>query len=196
MSKLSLSVPFNLISGKVPEQIKTPNVRKLSDLKGIFSDDEAFRRLLEKNDPIVYEFYDMGLPEKESELAFGTSIVYPGTVGDELFMTKGHFHTILDTAEVYYCLQGHGLMMMESSEGEVEYQEMRPGEVVYVPGRYAHRSINLSLSQKLVTFFVFRADAGHNYWSIEETGFRKLVISSDGSFKVVDNSKWKKNKRL
>ena len=30
------------------------------------------------------------------------------------FMTKGHFHTILDTSEIYYGLSGHGMMLMET----------------------------------------------------------------------------------
>jgi glucose-6-phosphate isomerase len=68
---------------------------------------------------------------------------------------------------------------------------MRPGKAVYVPGRYAHRSINLSDSETLVTFFVFRADAGHNYGTIEEQGFRKLVVASDEGYKVIDNPNWK-----
>jgi len=45
------------------------------------------------------------------ELLHGTSIVHPGKVGNEYFMTKGHFHSVLDTAEVYYVLQGRGMMV-------------------------------------------------------------------------------------
>lgn len=52
---------------------------------------------------LVYEFYELGAPEHPGDIAFGTSIVYPGTVGGEYFMTNGHFHTILETAEVYIC---------------------------------------------------------------------------------------------
>ena len=85
------------------------------------------------------------------------------------------------------------MMLMESPEGDVEYQIMKPGAVVYVPGRYAHRSINLSDSEKLVTFFVFRADAGYDYVSIEEKGFRKLVLADQISgYNVIDNPKWGK----
>ncbi len=29
-------------------------------------------------------------------------------------MTKGHFHTVLETAEIYYTLQGRGYMVMET----------------------------------------------------------------------------------
>jgi len=106
-------------------------------------------------------------------------------------MTNGHFHTIADTAEVYLCQAGYGMMMMESPEGEVLYKEMRPGQAVYVPGRYAHRSINLSDTETLITFYVFRADAGHEYGSIKEKGFRKIVVEHGGEWAVIDNPRWK-----
>jgi glucose-6-phosphate isomerase len=187
---VSKVVSFDMKTGKAPESDAVSLKRPLSALKKIFNDQQAADAILANGDPLVYEFYDLHMPEREGALAFGSSIVYPGTVGKEFHMTKGHFHTIIDTAEVYYCLSGYGMMMMESPEGDIEYQEMRPGQAVYVPGRYAHRSINLSLTETLVTFFVFRADAGHDYGTIEERGFRKLVVAEGDGYAVVDNSSW------
>jgi glucose-6-phosphate isomerase len=188
---LSKVFSFDMQTGKAPKTQNESLKRPLSQIQAIFSDKKSLKQILENDDPLVYEFYDLHIPETSGDLAFGTSIVYPGKVGSEYYMTKGHFHTILDTAEVYYCLNGYGMMLMENPEGVVEYQEMRPGKAVYVPGRYAHRSINLSDSETLVTFFVFRADAGHNYGTIEEQGFRKLVVASDEGYKVIDNPNWK-----
>ena len=105
-------------------------------------------------------------------------------------MTKGHFHEVLETAEVYYCLRGHGYMMMESPEGDVEAQEMKPGIAVYVPQRYAHRSINVHSTEPLVTFFAFRGDAGHDYGTIETKGYRKLIVETETGPTLVDNPKW------
>ena len=42
-------------------------------------------------------------------------------------MTKGHFHSVLETAEVYYCLKGHGYMVMEATDGDWTVEELRPG---------------------------------------------------------------------
>ena len=106
-------------------------------------------------------------------------------------MTKGHFHTILDTAEVYYCLSGQGYMMIENPEGDWRALALEAGRAVYVPARYAHRSINVGSDAPLVTFFVFRADAGHDYGSIETTGYRKLLVERDGQPAIIDNPKWK-----
>ncbi|MBI9104312.1 MAG: glucose-6-phosphate isomerase [Spirochaetales bacterium] len=164
--------------------------RRYSNMKNMYLDEEARAGKEAAGDDLIYNFYELGVPEKEGELAYGTSIVYPGKVGNEYHMTNGHFHTILDTAEIYYCQAGHGVMMMESPEGDVLYKEMKKGEAVYVPGRYAHRSINVSETETLITFYVFRADAGHDYGSIKEKGFRKLVVEEEGSWKVIDNPRW------
>lgn len=184
----SLLVNFDLANGLSPDMASTK--RKLSAMKGMFSDEECRLSMVAKDDVLVYEFYEMGLPENDGEIAFGTSITYPGKVGDEYFMTKGHFHTILKTAEVYYCLSGNGYMLMENPEGDWETRELKAGAAVYVPARYAHRSINVSSTEPLVTFFAFRGDAGHDYGTIETKGFRKLIVEKDGKPTIVDNPKW------
>lgn len=165
--------------------------RYLANMKGMFADTAALERMLAQANTLVYEFYDMGVPHSEKEVAYGTSITYPGKVGDEYFMTKGHFHTVLDTAEAYYCLRGHGYMLMENPEGDWEAQALTPGKALYVPGRYAHRSINVSATEPLVTFFAFPGHAGHDYGTIETQGFRKLCVERDGQPAFVDNPKWK-----
>ncbi len=90
-------------------------------------DKETLEKMIRKDDRLVYEFYDMHSPETSFDVQYGTSITYPGKVGNEYFMTKGHFHNILDMAEIYYCLRGHGYMLMENPEGEWDAQEMTPG---------------------------------------------------------------------
>jgi len=164
--------------------------RKLSQIQSMFADEQAAKKAAQDEDPLVYEFYELGAPEHPGDLAFGTSIVYPGKVGREYFMTKGHFHTILDTAEVYYVLSGKGFMLTESPEGDIALHALEPGKALYVPKRYAHRSIN-SGTVPLVTFFVFRGDAGHDYGTIETRGYRKLVVEGDdGTPQMIDNPKW------
>jgi glucose-6-phosphate isomerase len=105
-------------------------------------------------------------------------------------MTKGHFHTVLDTAEVYYTLRGHGLMVMETPEGDSAVEELKPGSVLYVPPRWAHRSVNTG-TEDLVMFFVYPGNAGHDYGTIEQQGFRKVVVERNGQPQVVDNPRWR-----
>ena len=163
--------------------------RLLSQMKGMYADEAAFKEILAKGDPLVYEFYEIGAPEHPGDIASGTSILFPGKVGDEYFMTKGHFHTILDTAEVYYCLSGEGFMLTENSDGDWAAHKLTAGTMVYVPKGYAHRSINTG-EVPLVTFFAFRGDAGHDYGTIEEKGYRKLIIEKNGEPVIIDNPKW------
>ena len=182
---------FDLASGFCKSGKVKPIQRRVSNMASQFADEAAARALVENGDPLLYEFYGLDLPEDDpGVLQFGTTILYPGKVGQEYYMTKGHFHTILDTCEIYYCLKGHGAMLMETPEGDVDFKELRPGEALYVPGRWAHRSINLG-DEPLVMFFVYRADAGHDYGTIEEKGYRK-VVEQDGKPTLVDNPKWKK----
>ncbi|WP_025661345.1 glucose-6-phosphate isomerase [Rhizobium sp. IBUN] len=179
---------FNLNNGL--SSTREPIRRTLSKMKGMFHDQAAYEAELAKGDALLYEFYDMGVPDSEKDVAYGTSITYPGKVGDEYHMTKGHFHTVIDTAEVYYCLRGHGYMMMETPEGKTEWLEFLPGKAVYVPGRWAHRSINVHPTEPLVTFFAFPGNAGHDYGTIESKGFRKLMVERDGKPTVIDNPRW------
>ena len=184
----ALNIDFNLATGLSTTTESTK--RQLSRMKGMYYDEQAFdEKVSKENDPLIYEFYELEVPQTEGDILFGTSIVYPGKVGNEYYMTKGHFHTILETGEVYYCLSGNGYMLMENPEGDWQIERFAQGQAVYVPPRYAHRSINIG-DQPLVTFFSFRADAGHDYGTIETKGYRKLVVEKDGKAEVIDNPKW------
>lgn len=163
--------------------------RYLSQMKGMYFDSDAVKKILEREDPLIYEFYELGCPERPGDLSFGTTILYPGTVGDEYYMTKGHFHTRLETSEVYYTLSGEGYMVMEDPEGNTKEIPLKKNEAVYVPRRYAHRTVNTG-KEPLILFFVFDADAGHDYGTIETKGYHKLVVERDGKPEVIDNLKW------
>jgi glucose-6-phosphate isomerase len=166
-------------------------IRTLSSMKGQYFDTETYEAMLAKDDRLLYEVYETKRPEIAGELLNGLSIVHPGKVGNEYYMTKGHFHTVLETAEVYYCLKGEGYMVMETPEGDWSVEELRPGRVLYVPPRWAHRSVNTGANEDLVTFFVYPGDAGHDYGTIEEQGFRKLVVEENGQPKIIDNPRWR-----
>ena len=185
----TLTLPFpKVIPSKVEAHIKRP----LSSLRGMFADEEAYERMLGQEDTLVYEVFEIKRNEEEGELALGVSVVHPGVVGAEFFMTKGHFHSVLETAEVYYCLQGEGFMVMETPEGATSVAALRPGTVLYVPPRWAHRSVCTSRQGDLVTLFVYPSNAGHDYGTIEKQGFRKLVIDGGNGIAFVDNPRWKK----
>lgn len=181
------NMDFDLVSGvsKTAESTK----RYLSQMKDMYADKKAVDEILEHDDPLIYEFYELGCPERAGDLAFGTTILYPGLVGDEYYMTKGHFHTILETAEVYYTLSGEGYMVMENPEGDTIEMPLSKNKALYVPRRYAHRSVNTG-KEPLIMFFTFQADAGHDYGTIETKGYHKIIVEKDGKPMILPNPKW------
>lgn len=181
-------VDFDLQSGR-SDNAKTTK-RTLSQMKEMFCDREAAEKLLETEDPLIYEFHELGCPERAGDLAFGTTILYPGRVGSEYYMTKGHFHTVLETAEVYYTLDGEGFMVLEDPSGDTMELALSKGQAVYVPRSYAHRTVNTG-EKPLILFYTFAADAGHDYGTIETKGYHKLIVEKDGKPVIIDNPHWK-----
>ena len=86
--------------------------RTLGDLRGIFADVDAFSRM--PQNILAYEVSSF-LPEQEGTpggLYFGITYLHPGKVGNEYFMTKGHFHANIDRAEFYWGLEGEGMLIL------------------------------------------------------------------------------------
>ncbi|NIO06299.1 MAG: cupin domain-containing protein [Proteobacteria bacterium] len=164
--------------------------RRLSHMNGMFMDQAAREAMLEVEDTLLYEVYEVEVPDEAGHLMVCTSITYPGKVGREYFMTKGHFHEKIQTAEIYSCLRGQGIMMMESDRGDWKAEPMTQGRAVYVPPYYAHRSINTG-QEPLISLCVYPGGAGHDYATIETKGFRKLVLEKNGKPEIEDNPKWK-----
>jgi glucose-6-phosphate isomerase len=177
----------------IPSRVDNHIERRLSALRGQFQDQNAYDKMIAAGDPLLYEVYEIKRPEVEGEFLMGISIVHPGKVGDEFYMTKGHFHTVIDTAEIYYCLRGEGYMVMETPESETAVEALAPGKVLYVPPRWAHRSVCTSRQEDLVTFFAYPGNAGHDYGTIERKGFRKLVVDGTNGPKIIDNPRWQKD---
>jgi len=180
---------FDVIEGSRLDRFDHHIERPLSTLKGLFADAQAYQRMLAEGDRMVYEVYEVRRPAKAGELLTGLSVVHPGRVGGEYFMTKGHYHLVRETAEIYYGVAGRGLLLMQEEGGGWAVEEFRPGRAVYVPPCWAHRSVNTG-DEDLVTLFAYPGHAGHDYGAIEQCGFQKLVLRRDGEPQLVDNAAW------
>lgn len=150
-------------------------VRRASDMRGYYRDSAALERLIAAGDPVHYEVFERPVPEEPGHLMFCISKLLPGYVGDECFMTKGHYHTLSHAAEVYLCLAGGGFMLMKTAAGACRTEPMVRGRMVYVPPFWAHRSVNTA-DEPLVSLCVYPADAGHNYGDIATEGFPRRVF--------------------
>lgn len=156
--------------------------RRLSDMRGYYPPDLG----TDEPDRLVYEVYPVPVEEANSELQCSTTVLQPGRVGDEFHMTKGHFHATRDRSEVYLGLSGTGLLVMATEDGRHQVEPIGPGSLSYVPGGWAHRSVNIG-SEPLVFFAVYVGDAGHDYATVRERGLPVRVVAANGSHLVERN---------
>lgn len=153
-------------------------VKRFGDLVDIYLDAAAAAAV--DADAVAYEVYSNERTCVDGGLVFGTSVLMAGLVGEEFAMTRGHQHEIVDRAEVYYCLSGAGVMLMEDASGRTVAHPMAPGDAVYVPGGWIHRSVNVGTAP-LVTLFCFAADAGQDYSVIDRSHGMAMRVVTDGA---------------
>lgn len=179
------STDFDLMNG-VMKDPDTHIIRKASEMRGYYADAESLEEIIRLSDPIHYEVFEKDIPEEYGNLRVCISKLLPGTVGDECFMTKGHYHEVSETAEIYLALCGDGYILMKTSAGDSNVEKMIPGRMVYVPPYWAHRSINTG-NQALISFCVYPGEAGHNYGDIEQEGFPKRIFKRNAEISILSS---------
>lgn len=151
------------------------SVRRLSDLRECFADEAAYQARLLLGDETVYQVASVERAGPGA-LSYGLGTVYPGRVGAEYFLTKGHYHAHREDAEVYIGLAGQGGLVLENEDGENGFVPLGLGQIVYVPGSTAHRSVNTA-DEPFRYLGVYASDAGHDYDSIATSNFQLVVVA-------------------
>jgi glucose-6-phosphate isomerase, archaeal len=159
--------------------------RRLADLRGWFLEEPA------AGDPVVYRVSAIPAPATGANLLVSTTVLEPGSVGREYFMTKGHFHQVRDRAEVYVGLAGEGRLVLATEDGRHAVEPVRRGTVSYIPGGWAHRSVNVG-DRPLVFLAAYIGDAGYDYDTVQRTGFPVLVVAGDHGPQVVPNPRYRR----
>jgi glucose-6-phosphate isomerase len=158
--------------------------RTLADFAGIFRDAAAWRAL----DPatVVYrvQSYQPVPDGQEGGLFWGTTFLEPGLVGDEYFMTKGHFHSKRERGEYYITMSGRGALILMGEDRITRFEVMTPGSVHYIPGLTAHRVANTG-DETLSFAACWPSDAGHDYETIARFGFGARMRSVGGEPRLV-----------
>jgi glucose-6-phosphate isomerase, archaeal len=186
-----LSRQVRLADGSIPSADAVQE-RRLRDLAGLFADPRAEARLM-ADDPLVYRVYDAAnLPKQDGHLLFSTTVIESGRVGDEYFMTKGHFHARRDRAELYYGLSGQGMLLLQTPEGRFEALEMVAGTAAYVPPYWGHRTVNTG-DEPFVFLAAYPADAGYDYGTIAQDGFAAIVVAGDRGPRVIENPRYRRD---
>jgi glucose-6-phosphate isomerase, archaeal len=158
--------------------------RRLGDLRGVFRDSDAHAAM----DPaaMVYrvQLYQPVAEGLEGGLFWGTTVIEPGLVGDEYFLTKGHFHAVRNRAEYYVTVAGMGALVLMTEDRHTYMETMTPGSVHYIPGGTAHRVANTGATP-LSFLACWPSDAGHDYESIAHFGFSARVRRVEGEPRLV-----------
>jgi glucose-6-phosphate isomerase len=160
-----------LSEAEVLESVKT-----LGQLQGIFANEEA-RAAMDPN-TVVYRVQAWcPVPDgTEGGLFWGSTVVEPGQVDSEYFMTHGHFHRKRDRTEYYGTIEGEGALILMDEDRNTRMEPMCPGSLHFIPPRTAHRVANIS---KTPLRFVacWPSDAGHDYERIRNSGFSARLMN-------------------
>lgn len=151
----------------------------LADLDGLYRDAAAYQAAMAADTGApVYWVESSNTEPTDGGLITGVSVLEPGRIGDEFAMTRGHIHAAHQHAELYVGLAGHGVMLLETIDGRSRAVEVHPGEAVYVPGHWVHRSVNVG-PDRFVTLFCYGSAAGQDYGIIERAGgMKQLVVAA------------------
>jgi len=162
--------PTIFINGELSGPDVIHRTKHLDQLEGVFKDKDAFNQMNGKE--IVYEVDAFQPIEEGTEggLFFGLTYLYPGTVGNEYFMTQGHYHKKGNRSEYYWGIEGEGILLLMDKKGKTWSENISPGSLHYIPGFTAHRVINTG--SKILHFGAcWPSDAGYNYDAIKTEGF-------------------------
>ncbi len=179
---------IDLATGVIQDAVLVQE-RYLCDMRGMYADSAAEAALAAAN-PLIYRVYEATAnPDEHGQLRYSTTVIEPGKVGDEYFMTKGHYHARGECAELYFGLAGEGVLILQTPAGEVSIQRMTPGAASYVPPYWGHRTINIG-RVPFAFFACYPAEAGYDYGAIAESGFASLIIERDGAMQAIPNPRF------
>ncbi len=160
-------------------------IRRISDIIPYVSDSKAAEEMAENDDKIVYEVLQRNVPQEPGHIQHSITIIKPGNIQGELFMTKGHYHGNEQSAEIYLGLRGRGLLVMQKDE-QTEIIEMRKGTAAYIPPKWAHRTININADQDFVFMSFFPGDAGYDYKKLQQEGINIRIMKDGDNYKEVN----------
>jgi glucose-6-phosphate isomerase, archaeal len=159
--------------------------KTLGDIRGLFGDQEAAQRLAPERLIYSVEWWAPVPVNTEGGLFWGTTVIESGQVGNEYFMTHGHFHAKADRTEFYSTIEGRGALILMNEERKTWTEEMTPGTLHHIPPRTAHRVANTGAGP-LRFLACWPSDAGYDYAEIRRSGFSARLVSFDGTPVLVE----------
>ena len=155
------------------------SVKRLGDLQGIFLDEAARAGMNAEQEVYRVRWWSPVASGQEGGLFWGVTILQPGKVGEEFFMTHGHFHASRTRDEYYAAVSGEGLLVRMDDARRTWGEEMTPGSLHSIRGLHAHRVVNVG-DEPLIFWACWGSDAGYDYGTIRELGFGARALERDG----------------
>jgi len=156
-------------------------LRTLKQMRDAFVDKEAADEMLKDGDTTIVEVFMAEIPNAEGELMVNINTVYPGKVGDEYFMTKGHIHSDhVHNPEIYVTVRGKGKLLLQKLDGEVFVSDLEENVISYIPADCAHRCINTG-DEPLTYLGFFPADTDRDYsFGKGDKRFKHIFVEEQG----------------
>jgi glucose-6-phosphate isomerase, archaeal len=165
--------------GAIVGKALSENFRTLQSLSGLFHDRAACAAMEPAREIYRVCSWMPVSPGTEGGLFWGVTVLQPGKVGDEYFMTHGHFHANPRRAEYYATASGHGTLIRMDTDRRTWGEAMLPGSLHYICGENAHRAANTG-NVPLVFWACWGSDTGYDYGTIAERGFSARLVERDG----------------
>ena len=123
--------------------------RKLNDMPDRFKNSKV------KGNPLLYTVYIRDYVTFEVAL----TVIEPGTVNGEFYMTKGHKHD-KSRKEIYILTSGSGKLLIQGKKAQSI--DIKKNKMYEVPKKSGHRAINTGRG-RMEFLSIYSKGAGHNY---------------------------------
>lgn len=155
----------------------------LKDVLHLYADADVS---IYNHETIMYEVYSYGEgdEDKQGNLLYGLTVMYPVYIKNECNMTQGHFHVDKNCAEYYFGIEGEGLLLLMNEQREMYVEKVFPGSIHYIDGKYAHRLVNIGDSVFKVAA-CWPTTAGHDYEAVRKGEFPYRVYKINGKIEFV-----------
>lgn len=108
-----------------------------------------------RGNPLIYKVFIKDFKTFET----GVTVIEPGNINGEFFMTKGHRHK-KKRSEVYILISGRGKLLLQGKKAKLI--DLKIGKSEIIPSTSGHRLINTG-NKKMEVLTIYSKDAGHDY---------------------------------
>lgn len=121
------------------------------------------------------------------------TMITSGNNGREFNKTHGHFHKSAQAVEIFQCLYGQGLLVMQRNDEQGEAKEFKvvslnQGKQAIVPAGFGHSAVNTGKTFLVIIDNAVGSPRARNYKSVKtKKGFAYYVVEKKGEISFEQN---------